>query len=74
MKDQSLPKDAEAAAIRAVIIEETDAFFAKDFDRWAACFLHAPRTHLVRMMSISPRGGVWWLTADGRRLPRQCKG
>lgn len=34
-------------AIRAVVQEETDAFFAKDFERWAACFLQASRTHDV---------------------------
>ena len=33
--------------IRALVYEETEAFFVKDFARWSACFLHAPRTHDV---------------------------
>ena len=31
-------------AIRAVICEETAAFFAADYDRWAACWVQDART------------------------------
>ncbi|MBT8413688.1 MAG: DUF4440 domain-containing protein [Boseongicola sp.] len=44
MTTSNLRATKDADAIRAVVHEETAAFFAKDFARWAACFLHAPRT------------------------------
>ena len=39
----------DTAAIRSVIWEETAAFADKDFDRWAACYVHNERTHEVYM-------------------------
>ena len=47
MTQTAMPATQDADQIRAVVHEETAAFFAKDFERWAACFLHAPRTHDV---------------------------
>lgn len=43
----TLPQTDDAAAIIAVLEEETHAYMAKDFDRWAACWLQADRTTSV---------------------------
>ena len=34
----------DITAIRAVVLEETEAFVAKDFDRWAVCYAQDERT------------------------------
>ena len=46
--------DADRAAILRVIEEETTAYFAKDFERWAACWVHAPH---ARRLGWYARGG-----------------
>lgn len=59
MPDTLCPPDHRAAddraAIAAVIHRETTCFRDQDFDGWAACYLHAPRTCTV---SASPGLGV----------------
>ena len=45
---------AEEAAILAVIEMETAAFFNKDYDAWAGCWVHAPH---VRRFNWHARGG-----------------
>ncbi len=47
--------EREKAAILSVIEEQAAAFWAKDFDRWAATWVHAP---YVRRLGWSPTGGV----------------
>lgn len=42
-----ISETSDQEEIRALVHEETHAFLARDFERWAACFLHAPRTHDV---------------------------
>jgi hypothetical protein len=46
--------DLETAVMR-VIETETNAFWHKDFEAWANCWLHAPH---VRMMGWWARGGI----------------
>lgn len=46
----------EAAAIMAVIEAETAAFFAKEYDGWAALWVHSP--HAIRCASFAD-GGVF---------------
>lgn len=50
-----IPGLDERAAILQVIDAESRAFWDKDFDAWAACWVHAPH---VRMMGWWQRGGV----------------
>ncbi len=46
--------DLEMAVMR-VVEAETNAFWNKDFEAWAACWLHSPA---VRMMGWWARGGI----------------
>lgn len=46
---------AEAAAILKVIADESVAFWNKDYEAWANCWLHIPA---VRTMGWWQRGGV----------------
>ena len=49
------PLEREKAAILAVIEEQAAAFWAKDFERWAETWVHAP---YVRRVGWSAAGGV----------------
>jgi hypothetical protein len=45
----------EAASILSVLDRESAAFWNKDYDAWAACWVHAP---YIRTMGWWQRGGV----------------
>ncbi len=45
----------EESAVMQVIEAETNAFWMKDFDAWAACWLHTPQ---ARRMGWWARGGI----------------
>jgi DNA-binding CsgD family transcriptional regulator len=47
--------DIDREAIVQVIEAETDAYFAKDFDAWARCWVHAPH---VRRWAWLPHCGI----------------
>ena len=46
---------SEATAIMRVIARESEAFWNKDYDAWAQCWLHAP---YIRLMGWWARGGI----------------
>jgi hypothetical protein len=50
---------ADEAAIKSVVLAETDRFFARDFEGWAATFVHAAESTQV------------WNNADGSYTYRQ---
>lgn len=50
-----IDQSAEADAIMRVIAEESRAFWDKDFDAWARCWVQAPH---IRMMGWWAQGGV----------------
>jgi len=69
MKD-ALTETSEEAAIRAVIDTEIAAFFARDFETWADCYLHSPRCRSVMMsheFGLDVREG-WQAHAESVRL------
>jgi hypothetical protein len=51
----SAGEQAEAQAVMQVIQAETNAFWMKDYEAWAACWLHSPE---IRMMGWWARGGI----------------
>jgi len=51
----SAPFEKEKAAILAVIEQQSAAFWAKDFQRWADTWVHAP---YIRRLGWSEPGGV----------------
>jgi hypothetical protein len=48
-------QSTESAAIMGVIAAESEAFWNKDYDAWAQCWVHAP---YARVMGWWARGGV----------------
>ncbi len=57
-------------AVDAVISQEIDAFFSKDFEAWSACYLHSPRLRSTMMshdLGLDVREG-WEAHVDGTRL------
>ncbi|MEO1416648.1 MAG: hypothetical protein AAFW00_15300 [Bacteroidota bacterium] len=40
---QKTKEEKEFVAIKKVITKETNAFFSRDYDAWASCFLHVPQ-------------------------------
>jgi DNA-binding CsgD family transcriptional regulator len=48
--------DADREAIMRVIAEETEAYFRKDFEGWARCWVHGSH---VRRWGWYPQCGIW---------------
>lgn len=51
----TIDKQDDSTAIMQLIAYESTAFWNKDFEAWAQCWLHTP---YVRMIGWWPRGGI----------------
>lgn len=71
MKDSTNPAwTAEQQAVEDVITQEINAFFTRDFDAWAACYLHSDRLRSTMMshdLGLDIREG-WDAHVAGTRL------
>ena len=62
--------DADQREVLDVLLAETTAFFAKDFETFSNCWVHAP---YIRRLGWWTRGGVsdrWGWDDLGKRLQR----
>jgi hypothetical protein len=59
--------EKEERAILALIDKESEAFWDKDFERWAACWVQAP---YIRTMGWWERGGITVVKGWEERGPR----
>ena len=52
--------EKEKEAIKAVILEETQSYFDKDFERFAACYKHDESIGELRAYSTNYTHNVGW--------------